>query len=265
MLFKDIVKKIKEVKIQGATNIALAGLKAMSLKGFSAKKLLEVRPTEPLLRNALKFAKKYGQEKAIEHIFDAQKKIINYGYKRIKPVVFTHCHSSTVINILRHAKEKGKKFKVYNTETRPLYQGRKTAKELVKYGIKVVQVVDAAAGIAMTLNHKKKHIVLFGADAILKEGDCINKVGSGMFANIAYDYKIPVYICADSWKFSSRNVKLEKRNFREVWKRLPKHIRVRNPAFEIIDNRYIKGIISELGILSPKKFVRKVKREYKWI
>ncbi len=265
MNFKELLKKIKEVKIQGATNITIAGIKAMSLKGFSEKKLLKVRPTEPLLKNSLKFAKKYGQEKAIEHIFESQKKIINYGYKVIKEIVFTHCHSSTVINILRYAKEKGKKFKVYNTETRPLYQGRKTAKELAKDGIKVIQVVDAAAGIAMTLNHKKKHIVLFGADAILKNGDVVNKVGSGMFANIAYDYKIPVYICADSWKFSSRNIKIEERNFREVWKKLPKKIKIKNPAFEIIKNKYIKGIISELGVLKPKKFVKKVKKKYRWI
>lgn len=265
MKFSDVVKKIKEVKIQGATNIALSGIKSMSLKGFSARKLLQIRPTEPMLRNALKFAKKYGQEKAIENIFDSQRKIINYGYKKVKPVVFTHCHSSTVINILRHAKGKNKTFKVYNTETRPLYQGRKTSKELAKAKIKVIQVVDSAAGIAMTLDHKKKHVVLFGADAILKNGDAINKVGSGMFANIAYDYKIPVYICADSWKFSSRGIELEKRSFKEVWKKLPRKVKGRNPAFEIIDNKYIKGIISELGILKPKKFVKKVKKVYKWI
>ncbi len=265
MHFKDIIKKIKEVKIQGATNIAIAGIKSMSLKGFSSKKLLQVRPTEPMLKNALKFAKKYGQEKAIENIFWSQKKIIKYGYKKVKPVVFTHCHSSTVVNILRYAEEKGKNFKVYNTETRPLYQGRKTARELAKVGINVTQVVDAAAGIAMTLNHKKKHVVFFGADAILKNGDVINKIGSGMFANIAYDYKIPVYICADSWKFSSRSVELEKRGFKEVWKKLPKHVRIINPAFETINNKYIKGIISELGILKPKNFVKKIKKKYKWI
>jgi translation initiation factor 2B subunit (eIF-2B alpha/beta/delta family) len=37
-------------------------------------------------------------------------------------------------------------------------------------------------------------------------------------------------------------------------------VRVKNPAFEIVEAKYIKAIVSELGILKPEKFVRKVKR-----
>lgn len=268
MQFRGIIKKIKEVKIQGAENIAIAGIKAAPLfKGSSIKELLKARPTEPALRNAIEFSKKYGQKKALEHFKTSKEKIIKNGLKIIKPVIFTHCHSSTVISILKNAKRKGKKFEVINTETRPLFQGRKTAKELSKGGIKITTIADSAARDALTKGGeiKKADVVLFGADAILKNGNVINKIGSGLFAEIAYYEKIPVYICANSWKFSSKNVKIEERSFKEIWNRAPKKIRIKNPAFEIIDAKYIKGIISELGILKPKEFVKKVKKVYKWI
>ena len=267
MNLRKIVKKIKEVKIQGAENIAIAALKAPLFKGASVKELLKARPTEPALRNAIKFAKKYGQEKALEHFKKAREKIINYGIKRIKPVIFTHCHSSTVISILKYAKQKGKKFEVINTETRPLYQGRKTAEELSRLGIRITTITDSAAKDALTKGGeiKKANVVLLGADAILKNGDVINKIGSGMFAEIAYYEKVPVYICANSWKFSSRNVKIEERSFKEIWKNAPKNVKIKNPAFEVIDKKYITGIVSELGILSPKQFIKKVKRVYRWI
>lgn len=269
MNFSKVCKKIKNLEIQGAENIAKEGVKALSLKGASVKKLLSLRPTEPCLKNALKFAKKFGSEKALEHFDESEKKIVKFGIKRIKNemIVFTHCHSSTVVDILKEAKRQGKKFEVFNTETRPMYQGRVTARELGKAGINVTSVVDAAAGVALrkTKEMEKTDIVLLGCDAVLNNGDCINKIGSGMFAEIAYDHKIPVYIATDSWKFGPKKVEIEKRGFDEVWKNLPRHVKVKNPAFEVIDAKFITGIISELGVLKPAKFVKKVKRVYRWI
>ena len=93
----------------------------------------------------------------------------------------------------------------------------------------------------------------------MKNGDIINKIGSAMIAQLAHDSKIPVYIIADSWKFSSKDVKIEERSYKEVWKNAPKNIKIKNLAFEKVPSKYIKAIISDLGILSPKKFVRKIK------
>lgn len=269
MDFNKICEKIKNLEIQGAENVAKEGVRSLFLKGASVKKLLGLRPTEPCLRNALKFSKKFGSEEALKHFDESEKKIIGFGVKKIKKgmVVFTHCHSSTVVDILKEAKKRGKEFEVFNTETRPLYQGRITARELGKSGIKVTSVVDAAAGVALrkTKEMKKTDVVLLGCDAVLSNGDCVNKIGSGMFAEIAYDHKIPVYIATDSWKFSPKKVEIEKRDFDEVWKNLPRYVKVKNLAFEIIDAKFITGIISELGILKPAKFVKEVKKRYKWI
>jgi ribose 1,5-bisphosphate isomerase len=266
MGFKEVCRDIKSLKIQGAENVAIRGIKALSMQNADVKTLLSLRPTEPMLRNAVKFYKENGEEKTLEHFESSMKKLVRYGVRKVRPVVFTHCHSSSVVNILKEAK-KTKKFEVYNTETRPLFQGRKTSKELSKIGVKVTEVVDSAGGIALrrTRFMKKSDVMMIGADAVLKDGRVINKVGSGLFAEIAYYHKIPVYICSDSWKFSNRSVKIEERSFKEVWEKKPRGVKIKNPAFEVVESKYITGIISELGVLNPKKFVKKVQKVYKWI
>ena len=257
--FSKIIEDIKKVKIQGASNITKSALLAYSLiKTKQAKeKLINARPTEPMLINTLNYFEKIGYKKTLQHFNQAQNKINKLVFKLIKnnSIIFTHCHSTNVINALIYAKKKGRKFSVLNTETRPLFQGRKTSKELEKAGIKVTEFIDAGAGIAI----KQADLIFLGADAILNSG-VINKIGSGMFAEIAYDEKKPVYIIADSWKFSPKNVKIEERNFKEIWKNAPKNIKIENPAFELIPKKYIKAIISELGILTLEKFVRKIRR-----
>jgi len=252
-----IYSDIREIKIQGATNIAKAAVKAYSLapNEKTKRKLISLRPTEPTLVNAINLMEKLGAKKITAHFKDAQDKINKLVLKVIKSnsIIYTHCHSTNVVKALIYAKKKGKKFEVYNTETRPLYQGRKTAKELSSAGIKVTTFVDSAMDSAI----KKVDVVFLGADAILKSG-AINKVGSMAISELAYLHKKPVYIIADSWKFSPRNVKIEERNFHEVWEGAPRRIKIKNPAFEKIDKKYVKAVISEYGILSFDKFIRKV-------
>jgi len=265
MDFNKISKQIKEVKIQGARNIARAALIAYSLNPTKSakKKLLGLRPTEPMLVNVLNKIDKIPKNSILKHFDDAQEKINNFVLKIIKnnTLILTHCHSTNVINALIYAKKHGKHFEVYNTETRPLFQGRKTSKELAKAKIKVTMIADDAVGDALEQggSFKKVDILLLGADALLKNGDIINKIGSDMFAEVAYDHQVPVYIIADSWKFSGRPVKIEEREHKEIWNHAPKNVRIKNPAFETVKSKYITAIVSDLGILKPSAFVKKIK------
>ncbi len=264
--FNKIIRDIEDVKIQGATDIAKFALKAYSLipTKSSKKKLISLRPTEPLLSKVLNETEKKSPKEILKHFLDTKEKINKNILKLIKnnDVIFTHCHSTSVSNAFIYAKKKKKKFEVYNTETRPLYQGRKTARELKKARIKVTMFVDSAAMIALTKRQgtKKTNKVFIGADALLKKG-VINKVGSAMIAKIAYDNKIPFYIISDSWKLAKKNVKLEERDFHEIWKKLPKNskIKIRNPAFEFVPKKYITKIVSEFGVLSYNDFLKRVK------
>ena len=292
--FDSIINDIRNIKIQGAKNIALASIKAINLvlnsyKTNSEKLLLlklnqakniliNTRPTEPAMRNVLNyiFDNLNSEKDLIEviskkinftnsHFTNSDKIISNIGYRKIKSGdnVFTHCHSSTVINILKKAKEYNKKYNVYNTETRPLFQGRKTAKELARLKIPVTHFVDSSARLAL----KDCDIMLLGADSISSEGRVINKIGSELFAEVADKYDIPVYICSDSWKFDSKSIfgfeeKIEKRLTKEVWPTAPEGVKIDNRVFEIIDSQIITGIISELGIYNPYVFVEEVKKSY---
>ncbi len=260
--FNRIAEDIKKVKIQGARNIAKKALEAYFLipKKSSKRKLLSLRPTEPMMENVLDLAEKKDKSEILKHFDSAQEEINKNLLKIIKSgdVIFTHCHSTNVVNSLIYSKKHRKKFEVYNTETRPLLQGRKTAKELKRNKIKVTMFVDSALGVALSRGQgtRKADKVFLGADAITKKG-IINKIGSGVIAQIAKGENISVYIVADSWKFTKKKIPIEQRKLNEVWDNAPKNIKIKNPAFEFVDKKYIKGIISELGILSYQQFLRK--------
>ena len=248
--FNKILKDIKDVKIQGARNVAKAALKAYELipEKSSIKKLLASRPTEPMMENVLQLASKTKDYKKItKHFEDAQNKINKKVFKLIKnnDVIFTHCHSTNVVNALIYAKKNGKKFEVYNTETRPLFQGRKTAKELRKNKIKVTMFVDSAISVALSKETgKQPSKIFFGADAILRNG-IINKIGSETIARIAREEKIPVYVIADSWKKTKGKVPIENRDLNEIWDRAPRGVKIKNPAFEFVEGKYITRVVSD--------------------
>ena len=106
---------------------------------------------------------------------------------------------------------------------------------------------------------KKVDLILLGSDAITKKG-VINKIGSGMYAELAKLHKIPFYIVTNSLKFTNKSIKLEEREIEEVWNdKESKKIKIRNPAFEFIQKKLITKIISELGTLKYDEFLKRVK------
>jgi len=265
--FNKIARDIKSIKIQGARNIAKKALEAYTLipTPESKKKLLSLRPTEPMLVNVLHKATGPNTEILLSHFDYSQKKINEFVFDLIedKDVIYTHCHSTNVVQALIYAKKKGKKFEVYNTETRPLFQGRKTARDLKKAGIRVTMFIDSAMDVALSEKGgtKKATKILLGADALLEKG-IINKIGSGAIAKLSKVNKIPLYVIADSWKYSPKKIKIEQRDFHEVWKNLSdkSEIKIKNPAFEMIPKKRIKRIITDLGEMRYNKFLRKVKK-----
>ena len=275
--FDKILSDIKSVKIQGAENVAKAGIKAFLLEPTkkSAKKILKTRPTEPLMQNTIKILLKscpryqwvrrvarprLTTKKILKDLKNSHRKIAKFGAKLIKNEmnIYTHCHSSTVIDILKYAKKKQKKrFVVYTTEVEPLLQGRMTSKDLAKTNIKVIITPDLAAEQSL----KKCDIFLFGADAFTKT-ELANKIGTSTLVKLSKLYKIPRYSCGVSLKFTKK-IKIEERSSREVWDEREKKIEILNPAFDKTKLKMLSGIISEFGILTPKKFVKRAKEKLK--
>jgi ribose 1,5-bisphosphate isomerase len=295
--------KIRKLEVQGARNVAIAAVKALHslAQGTKAKTrkefikelseareaLFSSRPTEPLMRNAVRLvigkevegsdkkkvsdlvkivsssSKEFlrGLEQSIECIAEIGAKRISDGM-----VVFTHCHSSTVTCLLRKAKQEGKTFEVICTETRPVFQGRTTAREMLDLGVKTTLIVDSAARFFMN----RADIVIVGADAITSEGNVVNKIGTATIAVLANEAKKPFYVVSELLKFDPATLcgeyeTIEERSRDEVWKDAPGKLIVRNPAFEITRRDFIHGIICEEGIISPHSVGEVVRRNHPWI
>lgn len=252
----SVVNDIKRLKIQGAVNIAEAGLKHLkkyiNKSNFNkeAGKLIKARPTAVPLFNAINEVKKDRTKKKIDELLTliktSKKKIARQRLFKKKVTVMTHCHSSEVVALLKKNKSKIKK--VYVTETRPRNQGLLTLKDL--RGIRVVFIVDSACGYYM----KDTDAVLVGSDALRKEGN-VNKIGTLPLAITASAFNKPFYVVASKLKIDKRKkIEIEMRDPKEVSKIKTK---ILNPAFDITPWRYVTAIITEDGIKKPAQLVRK--------
>ncbi|MBU0706775.1 translation initiation factor eIF-2B [Patescibacteria group bacterium] len=291
--------EINSVKYQGATNIAQAALKSFYKYSASyknpnqsiwleemkstAKYIVDnTRPNEPLARNGLKYilnrvkdnpnqsALKQSLSEFIALINQAREKITKSGKAVINSGdnIYTHCHSSTVEKLLVNTYVR-KKFNVYNSETRPLFQGRITATRLRARHIPVTMVVDAAVPFLISTTSGRDLMmdkVIIGADVIQPDGTIINKIGSYGIALAAYENKVPVYIAANLLKYSNNlKTKLERRPAKEVWPKAPRGMEIINFAFDKIPAKYITRIICEFGLIKPTEVKRYLSKHYPWI
>src|SRR5205814_8825428 len=112
--------------------------------------------------------------------------------------VLTHCNAGalatadygTALSVLYVAAERGKRFRVFADETRPLLQGaRLTAWELMQHGIPVTLICDSVA--AQVMREGKVQMVVVGADRIAANGDVANKIGTYGVALLAQAHGIP--------------------------------------------------------------------------
>ena len=259
-----IVLDINSLKIQGAKNVALASLNALKIlydeegltnNFFNLIDLLQnLRYTQVITFNALEIVKKYISkdpkifDKLIKYIKESYMKINENLVKELSNMsdnnikILTHCHSSEEVSSLIYAKNKGFNLTVYVTETRPKYQGIKTAKELLESGINVIYIVDSASGLYID----DIDLVLFGCDAIRKEG-IVNKIGTYMISLCAKEHKKFVWFVGDLLKTDLREkFEIEMRDPKEIID--PKEIpgaKILNPAFDLTPWRLIDKVITD--------------------
>lgn len=303
----EIVKDIVDIKIQGATNVAVSVFEGLKL--FSASynesdcarfisdlevegnKLALARPNEPLAKNGLKYLltmlkmKSSGGDIALlkslvaklceeylwmikvskDRIVESSNEIVDHIDE-----VLTHCHSSTAERVIKNLSEKvGGKLKVVCTETRPLFQGRITAENLLKMGIDTTLIADSAAeSYVIDKGRFPVDVVFLGADEITIHGDAINKIGSWGIALAAYYASKPVYVITSILKVNPASayepVKIEMRESKELWENPPEGLKMFNPAFELINHEFITGYITEFGVLKPEEMVGKLRENYGW-
>lgn len=306
---EEIIADIKSVKIQGATNVARATFEGLRfflrnhnktvsfhdfMKEFEAvgNSLAFARNNEPLAKNGVKYVVtmmkinnpgledvEVAKKKLLEIcdtyadlIVGAKKRIIekNAGVLGYSSGIFTHCHSSTSESLIIDHVKKQPKTKVICTETRPLFQGRITAVNLVAAGVDTTLIADSgAASVIIGRGTFPVDAVLIGADEITLNGDAINKVGSWGIALAAYYASKPVYVVSSVLKTDVSTVyekpKIEMREGREIWPEAPLGLKIANPAFDYIDAKFITGYLTEDGLIKPEDIVKVIRDNYEWL
>ena len=303
---EQIVQDIKDIKIQWATNIAKAAFEVIineskNQKFWSKKEYLDfvnksmdiliaARPTEPMLFNGMDYIKseikKLWDENDINKCQDivvesaqfylnlinetAERAVLNgLGIINEWDNVLTHCHSSSAIKTLKLHKIKWINFKVFNTETRPLYQWRKTSADLIAAGIDTTMVVDWVAPFLMdesSWTDLMMDCVIIWCDAIKLDWGVINKVWSYSVWLSALYANIPVYIAGNLLKVDIHDkIQIERRESREVWEDSPEGLKFLNFAFDKIPPKFIRGIITEFWIIKPRDIRKTIEEHYPWM
>ncbi len=301
---QQVVQDIYDIKIQGATNIAKSAFQILidELKRqtfptdasvleflFPAMEMLQnARPTEPMMFNGMAYIKGMvadqtsntttikdialqAAQQYLDMISSTATLAIEHGSHLLEygNSVLTHCHSSSAIKTIIANRRDGKEIFVYNTETRPLYQGRKTSMDFLKAGMKVTMIVDSSAGFILDKNDPfgiDIDAVIIGCDAIKLNGDIINKVGSYSICRSAYEEKIPVYIAGNLLKVDAKDsIQIETRNQKEVREDAPEGLEIINFAFDQVPAKYITGIVTEFGIIKPEAVKTLVNKKYPWM
>ena len=193
--------------------------------------------------------------------------------------ILTHCNAGWLATVDRgtatapiyEAAEQGIDVEVWVDETRPRNQGAAlTAWELYHNNIPNTLIVDSAGGHLM--QNGQVDIVIVGSDRTTVTGDVCNKIGTYLKALAAADNNIPFYAALpvstiDFDVDDGSQIPIEERDEREVLQMSGMtdegHIQTiditidgivaANPAFDVTPARYVTGIITDQGIVSPDR------------
>ncbi len=165
-----------------------------------------------------------------------------YSFFKDFESVITISRSGTVLEILKLWHKRNKRIQVILCESRPMFEGRLLATDLTIEGIKVKLITDAMMGLYIN----EIDAAIIGADAVLKNGNIINKVGSKTLALLCKDQKKPVYVVSSKSKFSNQKYyKLKSENPNEVWDKKSKNLSIQNIYFEEIEKKLITKVVTD--------------------
>src|SRR5215470_3711420 len=194
--------------------------------------------------------------------------------------VLTHCNAGwlatvdfgTALAPVYVAHDQGVALHVWVDETRPRNQGAAlTAWELGQHGVPHTVIADNTGGHLM--QHGMIDAVIVGADRVTANGDVCNKIGTYLKALAAKDNGVPFYVGLPSptIDFSLSDgraeIPIEQRGTDEVAtvtglaadgriervRVVPDGSAVANYAFDVTPARLVSGLITERGIIAPRR------------
>ena len=126
---------------------------------WAVQRMIDVAESEPDL-DRIKARLLAEAQRIQEEDVEINRRMGKYGVELMPDggAVLTHCNTGalatagygTALGVIRAGWESGRRFHVFNTETRPFLQGaRLTSWELVQLGIPSTLIVDSSAGLLM--------------------------------------------------------------------------------------------------------------------
>jgi hypothetical protein len=77
---------------------------------------------------------------------------------------------------------------------------------------------------------------------------------------------VPVYIAGNFLKVDVHDtIQIEQRHSHEVWEDAPDKLDFLNFAFDKIPPKFIRGIITEFGIIKPREIRSYIEKYYPWM
>lgn len=207
-----------------------------------------------------------------ERIEFADQAIVKYASTKIidGDVILSYAKSELIQMLLMHVKNNSdRNFRVILVDSRPLLEAKDMLDRLMDAGIECTYILLNSVSYVM----KEVTKVFLGASALLRDGSVFNRVGTASIALIAKSHNIPVLVCCETYKISSR-VQLESITGNELgdpndlvsntchggngssstllkdW-REKDNLRLLNLLYDLTPSEFVSGIVTEMGILPP--------------
>ncbi|MCL5021164.1 MAG: hypothetical protein M1339_05800 [Bacteroidetes bacterium] len=161
----------------------------------------------------------------------------------------TLSQSEFVLKTFETAAVSGKSVVVYVMESRPLYEGRQTARALKSMGHRPILVSDAAIGIFV----KSIDAAIIGADAILSDGTVVNKVGSFALAAACSVAGKELHVITSVLKYDPEKKAIGFLNKEESPHEIfpNPEFEVKNVYFDMVSPHLVSSVVTEAGIMKP--------------
>jgi translation initiation factor eIF-2B subunit delta len=279
----EIIKRIREDKVSGASQLTALSLEALksTLKNFSGEKfeelfgslrttarlLTEAKPTMPSIANisnkllwrirekprklgrfSLREAKRLCEEELLKIALEYREKLgktAENGSKLISEddSIATCSYSSIIIEAFRIAKNEELRFKVLAASS---------ISGSISHGLNLAEKLSQL-GVKVQVYPdsmigemvKEASMVMLGADAILPDGSIINGEPSLRLALEAKQKAKPLYVVCDSMKISPVKIPIQE-------------------GFDLVNKDLIKNLVMEDGKIKPSSIVDKVKETAEW-
>lgn len=183
-------------------------------------------------------------------------------------ILLTFGHTEAIDVLLRSAQKERIDFYVWVVDARPLTEGKRLLQSLREVGIPCGYIQLNALTYVMQQVTK----VFLGASALLVNGSIYGRIGTACVALLAKSHHVPVLVCCETYKISNK-VQLESITQNELGNphhlllendkasgnsgdgkmkdSKPKNLKAANLLYDVTPDKFVSGIITELGIIPP--------------